>query len=258
MTFSENLKSVDETAVERNWSPKRVRKLIALGLPTVKIGKQDFVNSDTLDKYLRTREKPAAPANSPAICTRLSQCAESQGRLVIALAGSLGFATALPAGMNQAEYGSAMLTESEKYIASPYDLDAFKRLFAMHGEDILAKAGERAAAKAPTITHAEPAQQNVANWETNQPNFIAGDVSTQCLSDVADGRIFRFPDLVEAGVVNNRSTLYRWIKDLGFPPGFLLGPNSRGWFETDVAQWLSTRDGRLNRNSPPVRGDQHG
>jgi predicted DNA-binding transcriptional regulator AlpA len=54
-------------------------------------------------------------------------------------------------------------------------------------------------------------------------------------------RILRYPDLEEAGIVSNRVTLYRWIKDHGFPPGFLLGPNSRGWLEREVDQWLSIR-----------------
>jgi predicted DNA-binding transcriptional regulator AlpA len=51
-------------------------------------------------------------------------------------------------------------------------------------------------------------------------------------------RILRYSDLQAAGVVNNRSTLYRWIRDYGFPSGFLIGPNSRGWVERDVERWL--------------------
>ena len=30
------------------------------------------------------------------------------------------------------------------------------------------------------------------------------------------------------GIVTNRATLYRWIKDHGFPEGFLLGANNGG------------------------------
>jgi predicted DNA-binding transcriptional regulator AlpA len=62
-------------------------------------------------------------------------------------------------------------------------------------------------------------------------------------------RILRYPDLEEAGVVSNRATLYRWIRDHGFPPGFLLGPNSRGWLEPDVEQWLSNRSACRDRVS---------
>ena len=54
-------------------------------------------------------------------------------------------------------------------------------------------------------------------------------------------RILRFRDLKDAGIVNNRATLYRWIKDRGFPPGVLLGPKSRGWAEADVLSWLASR-----------------
>jgi len=58
MPHSLNLKSVDETAVDRNWSPKRVRKLITEGLPVVTIGRQNFINAETLDQFLQDREKP--------------------------------------------------------------------------------------------------------------------------------------------------------------------------------------------------------
>ena len=54
-------------------------------------------------------------------------------------------------------------------------------------------------------------------------------------------RVLRYTDLQEAGIVNNRATLYRWIKDHGFPQGILLGSNSRGWLESDVAKWLQAR-----------------
>ena len=54
-------------------------------------------------------------------------------------------------------------------------------------------------------------------------------------------RILRFPDLQDAGIVDNRATLYRWIKDQGFPPGVLLGPKTRGWVESDVLDWVHSR-----------------
>jgi predicted DNA-binding transcriptional regulator AlpA len=62
-------------------------------------------------------------------------------------------------------------------------------------------------------------------------------------------RVVRFSDLKEAGVVSNRATLYRWIRDYDFPPGFLIGPNSRGWFEPEVDQWLSNRGACRDRTS---------
>ena len=47
-------------------------------------------------------------------------------------------------------------------------------------------------------------------------------------------KYLRFSDLRERGIVNNRVTLGRWIRDQGFPPGFLLGPNSRAWTEDEI------------------------
>ena len=40
-------------------------------------------------------------------------------------------------------------------------------------------------------------------------------------------KYLRYADLVERQIVNNRTTLARWIKDYGFPAGILLGPNTR-------------------------------
>ena len=54
-------------------------------------------------------------------------------------------------------------------------------------------------------------------------------------------RILRFPDLQDAGIVDNRATLSRWIKDQGFPPGVMLGPNTRGWIEADIVNWVHSR-----------------
>jgi predicted DNA-binding transcriptional regulator AlpA len=50
----------------------------------------------------------------------------------------------------------------------------------------------------------------------------------------------RFPDLVDAGIVANRVTLARMIKS-GFPPGRLLGPNTRAWTEIEIQTWLDAR-----------------
>ena len=62
-SFSKNLKSVDQIAAERKWPPKRIRRLIDEGLPTVKIGRQNFINSMTLDRFLKDRE-PVWPPSS--------------------------------------------------------------------------------------------------------------------------------------------------------------------------------------------------
>ena len=54
-------------------------------------------------------------------------------------------------------------------------------------------------------------------------------------------RFHRYPALVKAGIVNNRTTLSRWIKDHGFPTGVVLGPNTRAWPEDEVDAWLEKR-----------------
>ena len=54
-------------------------------------------------------------------------------------------------------------------------------------------------------------------------------------------KFLRYRDLVEAGIVRNRATLGRWIKNYGFPPGFLLGPNTRVWPANQVDQFLAKR-----------------
>lgn len=46
--------------------------------------------------------------------------------------------------------------------------------------------------------------------------------------------LLRFRDLKARGVVNNYPTLYRWIEHEGFPPGMMLGPNSRAWRESEI------------------------
>jgi predicted DNA-binding transcriptional regulator AlpA len=58
---------------------------------------------------------------------------------------------------------------------------------------------------------------------------------------MAIAKYLRYPDLVEAGVVANRVTLHRMIKSQGFPPGRLLGLNTRAWTETEVEEWLAAR-----------------
>lgn len=54
-------------------------------------------------------------------------------------------------------------------------------------------------------------------------------------------RLLRFADLKAAGIVRNRTTLARWIKDHGFPPGRLIGPNSRAWTQEEIEAWLAHR-----------------
>ena len=52
----------------------------------------------------------------------------------------------------------------------------------------------------------------------------------------------RFNDLKAREIVRNRTTLARWIKKYGFPPGVLLGPNTRAWPADEVDAWLDARE----------------
>ena len=54
-------------------------------------------------------------------------------------------------------------------------------------------------------------------------------------------KYLRYHDLVERQIVNNRTTLQRWILKYGFPAGVLLGPNSRAWPAEQVDAWLEAR-----------------
>jgi len=58
-----------------------------------------------------------------------------------------------------------------------------------------------------------------------------------------------FNDLVARGIVANRVTLSRWIRDQGFPAGQLLGPNSRRFPEDQVNAWLAARPQQRHVNA---------
>jgi len=58
---------------------------------------------------------------------------------------------------------------------------------------------------------------------------------------VRDDELLRFADLKDRGIVRNHVTLKRWIEKEGFPPGFLMGPNSRVWWKSSVYAWLASR-----------------
>ena len=55
------------------------------------------------------------------------------------------------------------------------------------------------------------------------------------------GVLLRFRDLKVRGIVGNHVTLKRWIEREGFPPGRMLGPNTRVWREDDIDAWLDLR-----------------
>jgi Prophage CP4-57 regulatory protein (AlpA) len=51
----------------------------------------------------------------------------------------------------------------------------------------------------------------------------------------------RFADLRARGICNNRQTLSRWVREQNFPPGVLLGGNTRAWREDEIEAWLTSR-----------------
>ncbi|WP_119304183.1 helix-turn-helix transcriptional regulator [Dongia deserti] len=51
----------------------------------------------------------------------------------------------------------------------------------------------------------------------------------------------KFSDLKAQGIVNNRMTLSRWIRDHGFPRPVALGPNTAVYIEAEVKEWLDQR-----------------
>jgi predicted DNA-binding transcriptional regulator AlpA len=65
---------------------------------------------------------------------------------------------------------------------------------------------------------------------------------------------YRFKDLVAAGLVNNRTTLLRLIDKQGFPPGTMIGGNTRVWRVTDIETWLASRP-TARKVLPPNAGN---
>ncbi len=61
-------------------------------------------------------------------------------------------------------------------------------------------------------------------------------------------QLLRFNDLEAAGVVTSRAQLSRWQRDIGFPRGYLIGPNTRVYNRSDIDGWLAERE-RMSRAS---------
>ena len=53
--------------------------------------------------------------------------------------------------------------------------------------------------------------------------------------------LLRFADLKQRQIVFNHVTLKRWIEREGFPPGCMLGPNTRVWRESEIEACLDSR-----------------
>lgn len=54
-------------------------------------------------------------------------------------------------------------------------------------------------------------------------------------------RFVRYRDLVAAGIVANWPTLLRLIAEDGFPPGVMLGRNTRAFPLDEIEAWLRSR-----------------
>ncbi|MDF2974940.1 MAG: hypothetical protein K0R61_5390 [Microvirga sp.] len=55
-------------------------------------------------------------------------------------------------------------------------------------------------------------------------------------------RYQRYRDLEADGIVPNRVTLSRWMRDHGFPRAVKLGPNTVAWKTAEVEAWLTERE----------------
>jgi hypothetical protein len=67
-------------------------------------------------------------------------------------------------------------------------------------------------------------------------------------------KYLRFVDLVDRNIVKNRTCLNNWVRELGFPPGQLTGPNTRLWREDEVEAWLASRPTTPKPAPPKPRG----
>ena len=63
-------------------------------------------------------------------------------------------------------------------------------------------------------------------------------------------RLLFFPDLCEQKLVQNWTTLNRWIEEKGFPPGHMLG-RRRAWLAREVEAWVESQP---TENSAPLKG----
>jgi predicted DNA-binding transcriptional regulator AlpA len=55
----------------------------------------------------------------------------------------------------------------------------------------------------------------------------------------------RYRHLVSRGVVNSRQELKRLQDKHGFPPGRLLGPNTRVWTDEEIDAYIAARPVRM-------------
>ena len=54
-------------------------------------------------------------------------------------------------------------------------------------------------------------------------------------------KFYRFSDIKASGLAPNWPTLRRWQAKLGFPPGTLMGENSRVWTGKELNEYVRSR-----------------
>ena len=64
-------------------------------------------------------------------------------------------------------------------------------------------------------------------------------------------RLLRFRHLKERGIADSWPQLRRLMQHQGFPPGRLLGPQTRVWSEEEIDAWFAARPVKTTQ---PLRG----
>jgi hypothetical protein len=67
-------------------------------------------------------------------------------------------------------------------------------------------------------------------------------------------KLLAFCDLRERKIARSWQQLGRLIKKENFPPGKMLGPNSRRWTEDEVTSWYEQRPDPAPVSDKPLRG----
>ena len=68
------------------------------------------------------------------------------------------------------------------------------------------------------------------------------------MKTLSSPRLLRYSDLVDRGLVSNRTTLNRWVRLGRFPAPIRIGPNSLAWREQSINEFLA----RCEQESPDL------
>ena len=66
----------------------------------------------------------------------------------------------------------------------------------------------------------------------------------------------RFAELKARGIVDSWPMIARRVERDGFPPGRMLGPNTRAWSESEIEQWLNSRPVAGQAGRPAALGNK--